>query len=242
EWLVHQDDARVVDQRLGQGDAFAHAPRKLVRIVALEAGQADPGDPVPGLLVRRAFVLAAEARPGGDVVQYVLPGKDGVGLEDVTDVFVDACYKLSENLDLAGAGRLQTGDQRQGCRLATTGRTDHGAELSGLDLQVQVTQGGVRLTGWGQKALVDAPQLDRRGGAGWAHGSERTVPAGVLAIVVATTRPCGHKSHSVHCVHGTATPEAAHEGLVIASGGSAMLVRGRRRREIPRRGPRSIRP
>src|SRR5437660_10216496 len=126
--------------------------------------------------------------------------------------------------------------------MATTRRTDHGAELSGLDLQVQVTQGGVRLTGWGQKALVDAPQLDRRGGAGWAHGSERTVPAGGLAIVVATTRPCGHKSHSVHCVHGTTTPEAAHEGLVIASGGSAMLVRGRRRREIPRRGPRSIRP
>src|SRR5437660_8899315 len=121
--------------------------------------------------------------------------------------------------------------------MATTRRTDHGAELSGLDLQVQVTQGGVRLTGWGQKALVDAPQLDRRGGAGWAHGSERTVPAGGLAIVVATTRPCGHKSHSVHCVHETITPEASHEGLVIASGGSpcSFAVEGEER--FPGGGP-----
>src|SRR5438552_11416811 len=45
ERLVHQEDARLVDERLGERRALAHPARELVRVVALEPGEADALDP-----------------------------------------------------------------------------------------------------------------------------------------------------------------------------------------------------
>src|SRR5262249_27763350 len=46
EWLVHQEDLRVVDERLRDGDPLAHPARQLRRVAPLEAAKSDARDPV----------------------------------------------------------------------------------------------------------------------------------------------------------------------------------------------------
>src|SRR5438270_4864876 len=143
EGLIHEQDPRLVDQALGEGHPLAHAPGKLVRVAVLEARQADAGDPVASPLARLLARSPQVARAGGDVLQHRLPGKDGVGLEDIADALGDAVDGLPEHLDLAFAGRLQAGDQRERRRLPTAGRSHDGAELAGCDREVEIVEGGV---------------------------------------------------------------------------------------------------
>src|SRR5437588_424115 len=138
EGLVHEQDLRLVDQALREGDALAHATGQLIGVPVLEPGEADARYPLarhrPGLAGRPAVV----ARSSRDVVEHRLPREDRIGLEDVPDVLRDAAHRLAEDQNLAFAGRLQARDQSQRGRLATTCRSDHGAELARLDRQVQV--------------------------------------------------------------------------------------------------------
>src|SRR5207302_4202604 len=92
--LVHQQDARVVDQALRQADAFAHPARELVRIAVFETRQAHPLDPLLGLLVGVSRGGAAIARSGSDVAQHCLPREDRVALEDVADAVGNAVDRL----------------------------------------------------------------------------------------------------------------------------------------------------
>src|SRR5713226_9415058 len=48
ERLVHQQDARAVDEALRQGYALAHAARQLVRIAVFEPGESYSGNPITG--------------------------------------------------------------------------------------------------------------------------------------------------------------------------------------------------
>ncbi len=56
ERLVHEQDRRLVDERLGERDALAHAAGELVRVVVLEPAEPDPVDPVPAFARASAFV------------------------------------------------------------------------------------------------------------------------------------------------------------------------------------------
>src|SRR5256714_5106580 len=49
--LVHEQEARLVDERLRERGTFAHAAGELVRVVTLESGKADPLDPIPRTLL-----------------------------------------------------------------------------------------------------------------------------------------------------------------------------------------------
>src|SRR5205814_1168809 len=106
ERLVHEKDGRLVDERLRQRRALAHAARELVRVVALESAESDTPDPVARAPFSFCALGAVKPRTGGDVVEHVLPGKDGIDLEDVPDIPGDALDGLAVDEDVAFAGRL----------------------------------------------------------------------------------------------------------------------------------------
>ena len=90
ERLVHQQDRRLVDQRLGQRDALAHAAGELVGVVVLEAGQADPLDPVAGPVVAPRPWRHRGSGGRRRRCRARSPGQHGVGLEHVADAVGDA--------------------------------------------------------------------------------------------------------------------------------------------------------
>src|SRR5207248_3309149 len=138
ERFVHKQNARTVDQALGEADALAHAARQLMRVAILEAGQPNPGDPLPrpgaGIAARRAVVPGA----GRDVLQDGLPGEDGIALENVAHAIGDALDRAAFDPDLAVAGGLEARNQRERGRFAAAGGPDHGAELAAGDFQREV--------------------------------------------------------------------------------------------------------
>jgi hypothetical protein len=70
------------------------------------------------LLTRRALDL----EPDRDIVDSGLPGKQRIGLEEITGIPVQACKRLVEDLDRS-AGRLQQpGGDVQQCRFPATGQ------------------------------------------------------------------------------------------------------------------------
>src|SRR5712691_7396600 len=106
ERLVHQEDARAVDQALRERHPLAHPARELVRIPVLETGQSDAGDPVASLQAGVAIRKSLIARARGHVLQDRLPGEDRVGLEHVADAGSDAGDGPADHLHLAFARRL----------------------------------------------------------------------------------------------------------------------------------------
>ena len=104
------------------------------------------------------------AGSGGNVFQNGLPWKDRVALENVPNAVGDALDRAALDADLAGARQLQAGDERQCRRLAATGGTDHGTELTWADFEREIAQRCIDAALGGSKALGDTTQLDRRAG------------------------------------------------------------------------------
>ncbi len=67
ERLVHEQDLRTVDQRLGERGTLAHAARQLVGIVVLEPGETNSAYPIGGLSPRLVCADATVAGPAGNV-------------------------------------------------------------------------------------------------------------------------------------------------------------------------------
>ena len=107
EWLIHQQDLWLVDKGLSQRNTLAHATRKLMWVVLLEARQANTRNPIACSLQCLSFSLMPVGRTLGNIVQYILPGKDGIGLEDISNARVNTLHRLSHNLHLAFARALQ---------------------------------------------------------------------------------------------------------------------------------------
>src|SRR6267378_3419208 len=101
ERLVHQEETRLVDERLRECRALAHAAGKLMGVVPLETREADPFDPIACALLRFASRDAAETRTRRDVVEHVFPRKDRVGLEDVADVTPHLLHRSAADKNLA---------------------------------------------------------------------------------------------------------------------------------------------
>src|SRR5438552_10551247 len=160
--LGHEKDGTLVDERRLQRRALSNAARQLVRVVARETAKSDTPDPVARAPFGFGALGAAKARTGGDVVEHVLPGKDGIDLEDVPDIPGDALDGLAVDEDVAFAGRLESGDERERRRLAAPGRPDDCAELALPDSDVQVAKRGVRRPRRGEEALGDMAELDGR--------------------------------------------------------------------------------
>src|SRR5438046_6517673 len=191
ERLVHEKDGRLVDERLRQRRALAHAARELVRVVALESAKSDTPDPVARAPFGFGALGAAKARSGGGVVGHVLPGKDGGDLEDIPDIPGDALDRLAVHEDVAFAGRLESGDERERRRLAAAGRTDDRAELAVMDDEIEVAKRGIGRPRRCQETLADMTKLDRRSPHG-AYGVP--APPGAQAF--------GRFGRSVHFARG----------------------------------------
>jgi hypothetical protein len=161
ERLVHQQDVGLVDQALRQRHALAHAARELMRMAVLELPEADPAQPITRAVACLRLVRAAEAGTDLDVLEHRLPRQQRVGLEHESDVTADGVDRVPVNTDVAFARALQAGDQRQRGGLAAAARADHGAELTGLDREVDVRQRGEDRAGRGAEALAHTAQLDR---------------------------------------------------------------------------------
>src|SRR5580704_5924533 len=74
EWLVQQDDGRLVDQRTDDRDPFLHAARKLRRVVMLESVETDQMQPMKRLLPSFARRNSADGQRKLDVAESRQPG------------------------------------------------------------------------------------------------------------------------------------------------------------------------
>src|SRR5690606_8730667 len=96
---------------------------------------------LPGFGRRRAVHLERD----GDVLQGRLPRHEGIGLEEIARLAVDAFELGAEDLALAGRWREQARRYVQQCGFATSRRTDDGHELTVAHVQVGVCHGRVAL-------------------------------------------------------------------------------------------------
>jgi len=81
-----------------------------------------------------------------DILADAAPVEQGGGLEDHTVVAVEAglAGRLAVDLQRAGAGRDEVGDEAQQGGFAAAGRADERDELAGLHLQLDILQRGQR--------------------------------------------------------------------------------------------------
>ncbi|MCY1408567.1 hypothetical protein D9M71_238890 [compost metagenome] len=135
EGFVHEQNARVANQHLGQGHTLAHATGQLMRKVAGETTQAHPGQPVVCLCVGLVRGLAGQARGQGDVVQCVVPRQQGVGLEQVAGVGIEPVQRLPMDVDMPVVGSYKPRAQVQQCGLAATCGADQAYKFALGDVE-----------------------------------------------------------------------------------------------------------
>ncbi len=170
--LVQQQQARLVDQRPGQGHTLALASGQARRPLAGTVRQAHLGEHLAATLLR------ARGQAQGDVVQHAPPWQQARFLEHDAGVAVQSIDGPAVDLQRSGAGALQAGDEPQQRALAAAAAADDGDELAGLDRELRLAQHVARAVALGQPARLQA-QAGRGGGSGvWGgHGAVSFVHA-----------------------------------------------------------------
>ncbi len=169
EGLVQQQHAGLHHQRLGDGQSLLHAAGELCRVLVQRMAEADLVQHLRSLLTGIALAAseqttqqrgARQFQAEGDVVQHRQVRKYRVALKNHAAAGVRfVCQWLAIQQDLATAGRFLAEQQPQEGRLAATGGTDQGAELTFGNLQVQALQHHLVAI-----LLPDIPDLDERSG------------------------------------------------------------------------------
>ena len=142
ERLVHQQQARLLGERAGDGDPLLHAAGELIGIPVHEVGEphklGEPRDTggtgIPTHLVQLERQL--------DVARDGAPGQQAGLLERDAVVLIDAGLTggLAEDAELARRCVVEIGDEAQQGRLAASARSDEGDELARLDSELDVGQ------------------------------------------------------------------------------------------------------
>src|SRR3990167_5973869 len=91
-----------------------------------------------------ALLFRLHAQAEGDVVEHRHVAKQGVVLEHEADVAVAhvmAGNVFAMELDAAGVGGFQAGDDTQQAGFAAAGRAEQGHQFAAVDVQVDVVQG-----------------------------------------------------------------------------------------------------
>ena len=109
-------------------------------MVALEALEPDELQKLHGALSFRRANLARDFAPDDRVREHGAPGQKIVGLEHEAAIEARSTDGAAVELDLAGAGRFETRNDAQECRLAAAGRADHRDELAALHHEIDVLQ------------------------------------------------------------------------------------------------------
>src|SRR6266545_2836168 len=141
QWLVHEEDRRLADDRPAERDALALAAGQLLGLaVEVTADVEDAGRFLDATLDLRLGDLA-QLEAEREVVPDRHMRVERIALEDHRDVAILGRYVVDDALaDLQVAARdlLQAGNHPQARRLAATGWADQHHELAVQDAQIQV--------------------------------------------------------------------------------------------------------
>src|SRR5215470_6260425 len=121
EWLVHQQDLRVHDQRARKVHALLHAARELVGIMMLEAGKADHLDEMRRALLGLARADVEALQSVADIVQHRPPRQQRGILEHDRAVGPRLRHHAAVDQDAARARGNQAVDHREEHGLAAAG-------------------------------------------------------------------------------------------------------------------------
>jgi hypothetical protein len=144
EGLVQQQHLRVLDQRPGEGHPLLLSSGELPGPGALATRQLHQcqhlGSALPDFLLRQPLLDQTE----GDVGRHIEVGKQRVALENGIyrpPIGRDACDVSVANVDMAGIGILEPGDETKRGRLPASARPDDREEPALRDRQVQGVDG-----------------------------------------------------------------------------------------------------
>ncbi len=132
--FVQQQQARLVDQRTGQGHALLLAAGQRCRPFPGAVGQAHRFQGVQGL----GPPVAGKAE--ADVVDHPFPGQQARVLEHQPGILAGLGQRGRAGQQLAPAGLVESGQQAQQGALAAAAAADHGDELAGGDAQVDALE------------------------------------------------------------------------------------------------------
>src|SRR5690606_1058926 len=151
ERLVEQHDLRVHGEGAGQADALLHAAGELVGVGLGVPLQADEGEDLAGPLVARRLRRALDLQPVRDVVDHLAVRQQAEVLEDHAHVVAAQLAELgggggddvlAADRHAAGGGFDETGETPYEGGLAAAGQAHDDEDISGLDLETDVVDGG----------------------------------------------------------------------------------------------------
>ncbi|MNP41326.1 hypothetical protein D3C76_1350210 [compost metagenome] len=134
ERFVQQQQARLVNQRPGQGHTLLLATRQSRRPFIGAVGQAN------GLqrFQRTRAPVARQAQ--ANVVDHLLPWQQARVLEHQAGFFTGLLQRRGTGQQLACSGLVETGQQAQQGALAAATTADDGDELAGRNMQLDTLQ------------------------------------------------------------------------------------------------------
>lgn len=148
--FVGEDDGGVVDEGASNGDALALAARELAGEVVHAVGQAEAGEQFAGAGFVGFVEAAIEAQHQFDVLERSVVGDEVVGLEGETDVFAaeggqalvgEGGEVFAIDIDLAGRGPQQPGEDGEEGGFARPAGADQGDEFAGAHPDGDVVHG-----------------------------------------------------------------------------------------------------
>ena len=144
ERFVQEQNLRLADNGPREGDTLALSAGQLRRLAVFHALQGGHGHGPLGLLADGLGRHLFHAQPESDVLAHGEVREEGVALEDLVDValvrrVVGDIVPADENL--TAARLLETADEAQAGRLAATGRSEKGHELTLGNVEADVIEG-----------------------------------------------------------------------------------------------------
>ena len=144
EGLVHEEDAGLVCESAGDGDALLHAAGEFVRVGVFEFREADEVDPFAGFGLGVEPRFSADLEAEHDVAFDREPGEEGVTLEDHATVGAGAVDGVAVEEDLAIVREIETGDNPGERGFSAAGWADDGDEFPAANGDRNAVEGGVR--------------------------------------------------------------------------------------------------
>ena len=179
--FVHEENARLEDERGGDGNALLHAAGQFGGIFLLRPFETDFADPFLGLLQSLGGFHAAQLQTEGDIVQDVEMGEERIFLIHEAAIWPWFTGRFAEEADRAGGGRkvrIESGDDAENGGFAATGWADDGDQFANVgqifDEEADVLDGDLVPETFGD--LVEGNQFGqgawggRWKGGGWKRG------------------------------------------------------------------------
>src|SRR5580704_312729 len=162
EWLVHQDDVRMDDERTRKPHTLAHAAGELTWISRLEAVEPDQVDRLESTLAHLVLGDALRFEPELHVLEHREPREQRKTLEHHGDAGGGADYRMAEIVDDAAARQVEAGDLPQQRRLARSRAAEQPHDLPGTQLQVYLVQHDQLIPVGLAERLAHTPHVEQR--------------------------------------------------------------------------------